>query len=138
MFGMGFMEMLFIAVIAVLFLGPEKLPQAMVDVARFFKKMKGTIATTKEELERELSISDLKAEMMSYKSQLEDMSNEVKSIAPQNMITDEVNSIKDVINDTKDEIETTVKPQPTEVVTFQKKKTSIQTADTDEIPSKES
>jgi len=35
MFGMGFTEILFIAVIAIIFLGPDKLPEAMVQIANF-------------------------------------------------------------------------------------------------------
>ncbi len=37
MFGMGFTEILMIAVVAILFLGPDKLPDAMVSVAKFIK-----------------------------------------------------------------------------------------------------
>lgn len=97
MFGMGFTELLFIAVIAVLFLGPEKLPQAMVDIARFLKKIKGTIADTKEDLERELQISDLKAEMLSYKTQLTDMTDDVKDLSPKHMLQSEINDINESI-----------------------------------------
>ena len=37
MFGMSLPEIIVIAVIAVLFLGPDKLPSAMVEIAKFFK-----------------------------------------------------------------------------------------------------
>ena len=40
MFGFGFTEILIIVVIAILFLGPDKLPSAMVDVAKFFRSVK--------------------------------------------------------------------------------------------------
>ena len=40
MFGMGFMEIFLIAIIAVIALGPEKLPTAMVEIAKFIKKFK--------------------------------------------------------------------------------------------------
>lgn len=141
MFGMGFTEMLFIAVIAVLFLGPEKLPQAMVDIARFFKKLKGTIADTKSDLERELSISDLKAEMLSYKSQLDDMSNEVKAASPTNMLESEIQSINKSIKDANpmddissfDDDDAIPKAKPAEpereTITFEKKKTPIVSAE---------
>jgi len=43
MFGMGFSEILFIAVIAIIFLGPEKLPGAMVEIAKFIKNAKNAI-----------------------------------------------------------------------------------------------
>jgi hypothetical protein len=41
MFGLGFMEIFVILVIAVIALGPEKLPGVAVDVAKFLKKLKG-------------------------------------------------------------------------------------------------
>ncbi len=99
MFGMGFTEILFIAVIAVLFLGPEKLPQSMVDIARFFKKVKGTIADTKEDLERELQISDLKAEMLSYKTKLDDVTDDVKGMSPKHMLQSEIDDINTAIKE---------------------------------------
>lgn len=142
MFGMGFIEILFIAVIAILFLGPEKLPQAMVDIARFLKKLKGTIADTKEELERELQISDLKAEMLSYKSQLDDMSNDVKDVTSGRMLQSEIDDINKTIKDAnpmedvaklghdiKSDTPSKPKEPKRETVTFEKKKTPIAKAD---------
>ena len=46
MFGMGFSEVLVIAIIAIIFLGPEKLPDAMVKVAKFFKTVKNAKSAT--------------------------------------------------------------------------------------------
>ena len=43
MFGMGFTEILVIAIIAILFLGPDKLPDTMVQIAKFFRNTKNTI-----------------------------------------------------------------------------------------------
>ena len=147
MFGMGFTEMLFIAVIAVLFLGPEKLPQTMVDIARFFKKIKGTIADTKSDLERELSISDLKAEMLSYKSQLDDMSNEVKDATPTNMLQSEIDGINQSIKDANPMPELTKLDDDTpaekpsepkrETVTFAKKSTPISSDETNDDTKKD-
>ena len=37
MFGMDMGELLVIAIVAIIFLGPDKLPDAMVIVAKFFK-----------------------------------------------------------------------------------------------------
>ena len=129
MFGMGFTEIMFIAIIAVVFLGPEKLPQAMVDIARFFKKVKGTIADTKDELERELQISDLKAEMLSYKSQLDDITNEVKDVTSGDVIKKEISGIQKSLGDLNEDMVETVesaKEPVREVVTFEKKKTPIE------------
>lgn len=70
MFGMGFTEIMLIAVIAVLFLGPDKLPSAMVDIAKFFRSVKNTIGTVKDSLEEELNVSDIKKEALAYKKEL--------------------------------------------------------------------
>ena len=47
MFGMGFIEILMVAVVAILFLGPDKLPDAMVKVAKFMKSVKKAIGDAK-------------------------------------------------------------------------------------------
>ncbi len=71
MFGMGFMEILLIAVIAIIALGPEKLPTAMVEIAKFLKKFKSGIEDAKSTLDNELNISEMKEEAARYKAQIE-------------------------------------------------------------------
>ena len=67
---MGFTEIVIILVIAILFLGPDKLPTAMIDIAKFFRSVKKTIGSLQDTLEEELNISDIKEEALSYKKQL--------------------------------------------------------------------
>lgn len=70
MFGMGFFEILMVAVVAIIFLGPEKLPKALVDMAKFFKAVKKTMDEAKESLEREVNLSKIKEEALAYKNSL--------------------------------------------------------------------
>ena len=79
MFGIGFTEILLISVIAILFLGPDKLPDAMVQIAKFIKSVKNTVNEAKSSLEEEMKIADLKDEALKYKSQLDNATNELKS-----------------------------------------------------------
>jgi len=79
MFGIGFTELLLISVIAILFLGPDKLPEALVDMAKFIKNVKKTITDAKDTFEEEVKLSDLKEEALSYKKQLDDATQELKS-----------------------------------------------------------
>jgi sec-independent protein translocase protein TatB len=67
MFGMGFTEILFIAVIAILFLGPDKLPEAMVQIAKFFNSFKKTVTEAKSSFENEIHMNELREEALSYK-----------------------------------------------------------------------
>jgi sec-independent protein translocase protein TatB len=70
MFGMGFMEIMLIVIIAVIALGPEKLPTAMVDMAKMLKKVKGGIDDAKQSIDNELNISEMKGEADKLKAQL--------------------------------------------------------------------
>lgn len=79
MFGMGFTEILIIAVIAILFLGPDKLPSTMVEIAKFFRNTKNTIGSMKESFAEELNVKSMKDEALAYKKELQDASNQVKN-----------------------------------------------------------
>jgi len=70
MFGMGFTEILLIAVIAILFLGPDKLPSAMVEIAKLFRSVKSTIGSVKDSLEEEMNVTGIKQEALAYKEEL--------------------------------------------------------------------
>ena len=78
MFGMGFTEIMIIVVIAILFLGPDKLPSAMVDIAKLFRSAKKTINSVKDSIEQEMSVSEIKQEALAYKKELLETSNEIK------------------------------------------------------------
>lgn len=77
MFGMGFMEIFLIAIVAIIALGPDKLPTAMVEVAKFFKKFKSGVEDAKSTLDTELNISEMKAEANKFKAQIENVKSNV-------------------------------------------------------------
>jgi len=129
MFGMGFMEIMIIAIVAVIFLGPDKLPETMVNIAKFFRSMKTTVASAKDSLEQEMNISELKKEALSYKDELMSASSELDRVTSMASLDDEFDYIHDT-NPKPASKETTTplkdaetKPavQP-ETVTFEKKK----------------
>ena len=104
MFGIGFTEILLISIIAILFLGPDKLPQALVDMAKFIKDVKKTISDAKGSLEEEMKIADLKEEALNYKKQLTDATNELKGF--KNLSLDDLD-----IDTSYDEEISTVSPE---------------------------
>ena len=79
MFGIGFTELLLISIVAILFLGPDKLPQAMIEIAKFIKGVKKTVGEAKSSLEEEMKIADLKEEALSYRKQLDEATSELKN-----------------------------------------------------------
>lgn len=118
MFGMGFTEIVIILVIAILFLGPDKLPSAMVDIAKFFRQMKKTVGTMKDTLEEEMNVSEIKQEALAYKKQLLDAQDEIEKVT---QIPDIGAKLTDLNDDIIGDIEA---PEPVkeEEVTFKKKK----------------
>jgi len=119
MFGMGFMEILLIAIIAIIALGPEKLPSAMVDMAKMLKKLKGGIDDAKSTLDNELNISEMKSEADKLKAQL-------------SYSTDSLNSgLDSILGDEADDDddEEVKKPKKKSKVSFKDKKKKINSED---------
>ncbi len=59
MFDIGFLELLVIAVLALLVLGPERMPGAVRSAARTFRSIRGMASGFKQEMEEQLRIHEL-------------------------------------------------------------------------------
>ena len=116
---MGFTEILIIAVIAILFLGPDKLPGTLVDIAKFFKNVKNTVGSVKDSLEQEMNVSDIKKEALEYKAKLEQAASTLDSL----------NDVKGTVNkeiaSMTESVTAKVDTKPQEV-TFKKKTKKIE------------
>ncbi len=93
MFGMGFTELLVIAVIAILFLGPDKLPSTMVEIAKFFRNMKQTVNSVKESINEEIHLEDIKKEAMEYKQKLLEAETKIQSTMSTAHLNEEINAL---------------------------------------------
>ncbi len=92
MFGMSFTEILVIAIIAILFLGPDKLPDTLVQIAKFFKTFKRSINDAKSSIEQEMKVQELKEEALKYKKSLEDTADDVR----QKLTFEELDELKNM------------------------------------------
>jgi sec-independent protein translocase protein TatB len=120
MFGMGLGEIFIIVIIAILFLGPDKLPSTMVDIAKFFRSVKGTVNSARATLEEEMNFSEMKQDALNYKKELTDASAELERMTNVTEIGTELNSIKNDINlDIPASIPSA--PKEPEVITFNPK-----------------
>ena len=102
MFGMGFMEIFLIAIIAIIALGPEKLPTAMVEVAKFLKKFKSGVDDAKSTLDNELNITEMKEEANKFKAQLSDTKMSMTSSSKVNLGLGDI--MQDDLKDEKSKI----------------------------------
>ncbi len=60
MFDVGFWELAVIAVVALMVLGPERLPRAARTAGLWISKARRTVTTMKAEIERELDVEEMK------------------------------------------------------------------------------
>lgn len=103
MFGMGLGEILLVAVVAIIFLGPEKLPGAMVDIAKFFRQFKRGINEAKDTLEKEIQIDEMKKEAESYSKMLTDTTEELTRIGDLDIPEDKSSKAESKTDETKKE-----------------------------------
>ncbi|HEF9058776.1 Sec-independent protein translocase protein TatB [Campylobacter coli] len=66
---MSFGEIIVILIVAILVLGPDKLPEAIVQIAKILKALKRNIDDAKSSIEKEVRINDLKEEAKKYKDE---------------------------------------------------------------------
>lgn len=151
MFGMGFAEMLIIGVIAILFLGPDKLPETIVNLTRTFRNFKRSIANAKASLEEEIHIEEIKREAAQYKQELLETKSELEQMVDSNELKQELSELKEEASVSIDDKTPTTAPsapqtsyadapQTNERVTFSKADTTtpIAKSDSDTNSAKES
>ncbi len=70
MFDVGFTELFLVAVIGLLILGPEKLPQAAKTVGGWIRKIRTAASNLTSEIERELEVENLKNELANKNAEI--------------------------------------------------------------------
>lgn len=78
MFGVGFSELLVVAVIALLVLGPERLPKAARFAGLWVRRARAQWYSVKSELERELASEELRRTLADPSRELEAVSRETQ------------------------------------------------------------
>jgi len=136
MFGMGFSEIMIILVIGIIFLGPEKLPEAMVKIAKFFNAFKKTINEAKESIDQELKIEELKKEALEYKKKLHETTNSVKHSVYMDEFEEIKNSAGDINKTFKESVEKAVTSTKDDSKTFPKKEKKKSGNDTKKVENK--
>ncbi|RVZ60048.1 Sec-independent protein translocase subunit TatB [Helicobacter pylori] len=116
MFGMGFFEILVVLVVAIIFLGPEKFPQAVVDVVKFFRAVKKTLNDAKDTLDKEINIEEIKKETLEYQKLFENKVESLKGVKIEELedtkvtAEKEIKSIQDLMQDYQQSLENNAPP----------------------------
>lgn len=79
MFDVSFSEVLVIGVVALLVIGPEKLPKVARTIGAFLGRMQRYVAQVKEEINREVRFEELQKLQLEIKQSVEQQSSAVQS-----------------------------------------------------------
>lgn len=79
MFDIGFAELLIIAVVGLVVLGPEKLPIAVRTVGLWVSKAKRTLSGIQSEISEELRLDEMKRQIAMHKDELDRELNEMRT-----------------------------------------------------------
>ncbi|EAL8183528.1 Sec-independent protein translocase subunit TatB, partial [Campylobacter coli] len=74
----SFGEIIVILIVAILVLGPDKLPEAIVQIAKILKALKRNIDDAKSSIEKEIRINDLKEEAKKYKDEFSSANENIR------------------------------------------------------------
>ena len=78
MFDIGFSELLLFGVIALIVLGPEKLPQAARTAGQWYAKIRRTVSTLQSEIEAELDLAETRQLMQKELAKIRDTEAEMR------------------------------------------------------------
>lgn len=96
---MSFGEIIVVLVIAILVLGPEKLPSTIVEIAKIIKALKSNIDEAKASINKELKIAELKDEAQKYKDEFSQTNENIRK----KLSFEEFDQLKeDILNNTKE------------------------------------
>lgn len=126
MFGMGLSEIIVIVIVAVIFLGPDKLPEAMVKLAKFFKVFKDTVNSAKSTFEQEIKIAELKDDAKKYKESFTNTTDNIRK----KLTFEELDELKNNVSKVKDEINEDISEMKNKINSISKKELNLEQATT--------
>lgn len=79
MLDVGFSELLVFGIIALLVLGPEKLPEAARFAAKWYAKFKRAISSVQNDIDRELRLSEFREQMQQEMQKIQELEKKMEA-----------------------------------------------------------
>lgn len=102
MFGLGMTEIFCFAVIALLVLGPDKLPEAIRFVAKWYGKIKKLLNNMQNEIDRELRLSEFRDEIQKEIEKITELERKMQRQLDALQQTQSTNQVEEVSAPLKD------------------------------------
>ena len=106
MFDAGFLEMLLIGVIALLVIGPERLPGIAAKVGKMVGKARAFVANTRSDIEREFQAEEMRNLLKKQESEISELRDIMKSKT--DSLRDDISKAGEQINSSTQEISDSV------------------------------
>ena len=106
MFDSGFLELLIIGIITLMVVGPERLPGVASKAGKMIGKMKAFVATTREDIEKEIRADELQNMLVQQKEEISELRDMMQST--KNDVTTELNEANDQFSSSMDEAQASV------------------------------
>ena len=135
-------EIIIILIVAILVLGPEKLPSTAVQIAKILKALKKQVDEAKESIEKEIRVSEIKKEADKYKNEFSEYNQNIRKklsfeefdelkkeiVADTNAIKEDINAIEKDLAGLESEESKTLTTKTSKQNTDTQSKTSQKTA----------
>ena len=95
MFDSGFLEMLIVGIIALIVVGPERLPGVASKAGKMVGKMKAFIANTKEDIEKEIRADEMRSMLDKQKEEISELRDMMQSTKGD--VTSSLNEASDML-----------------------------------------
>lgn len=128
MFDIGFSELLLIAVVALVVLGPERLPKAARFAGLWVRRARNQWDSVKQELERELQAEELKRNLQDVRQSMQQAEAGLRDQAQQ--VQDDVQTFKHEVEQPEMGPERVIEPRPIERLPV----ADVPTAEADQAP----
>ncbi len=106
MFDSGFLELLIVGIIALLVVGPERLPEVAAKVGKFIGKMKAFVATTREDIEKEIRSDELQNMLNKQKDEISELRDMMQTTT--NEVSSEFTEASDLLDSSVADAKTTI------------------------------
>jgi sec-independent protein translocase protein TatB len=105
-FDSGFLELLIIGIITLMVVGPERLPGVAAKAGKMIGKMKAFVATTREDIEKELRADELQNMLVQQKEEISELRDMMQSTKDD--VTSELNEASEQLTSSIDEAKAAV------------------------------
>lgn len=107
MFDSGFLEMLIVGIIALIVVGPERLPGLASKAGKMIGKMKAFVANTKEDIEKEIRADEMRSMLDQQKEEISELRDMMKSTKSD--VTSSLNEASDMLESSVSEAKAQLK-----------------------------